>query len=305
MLSKKELSKYILGLRPNLSPSTVKSYTSFLFQIYFQATNNKDIIDTEWFSNNQHKIIEILKSRPHTSINAMLTPVCVLINDPEKTSFLRTEMLKNAIEYNKSASSGVKTETQEENWIPYDEVVEKWNEWKIKADDIIKLPDYMQTEHVKIDFKKFILLSLTSGIYFPPRRSEWVSMKFKNYDPEKDNYIDFENKLFIINKYKTSRFYGQSRIPIPDQLLYYMQKFIEIVKPPTEYLFTSSRGEPFINSRLTDILNSIFGKKVSVTMLRHIYKSHKYPNIPPLTQLRDDAKQMGHSLVESLQYIKR
>jgi hypothetical protein len=40
-------------------------------------------------------------------------------------------------------------------------------------------------------------------------------------------------------------------------------------------------------------------------MLRHIYKSHHYKDMPTMAQLKQDAKDMGHSVKQSIQYVLR
>jgi hypothetical protein len=40
-------------------------------------------------------------------------------------------------------------------------------------------------------------------------------------------------------------------------------------------------------------------------MLRHIYLSDKYKNIPKITQMENLAEQMGHSPAQAMEYIKR
>jgi hypothetical protein len=39
--------------------------------------------------------------------------------------------------------------------------------------------------------------------------------------------------------------------------------------------------------------------------LRHSFLSEKYKDVPALDDLQKEAKEMGHSLIEHLEYIKK
>ena len=40
-------------------------------------------------------------------------------------------------------------------------------------------------------------------------------------------------------------------------------------------------------------------------MLRHIYLTNVYKNVPKINQMQDLANEMGHSVSTALEYIKR
>ena len=307
LLNRPKLAEYLLALRPTLAKATIVSYTSMLMNIYFDATRegNADSLDPEWFGNHQQEIIKIIQTRPTTSQATILSSVSVIINDSSKSKIIREELKKNVVINQENASSGVKSDKQQDNWLPYEDVLDVWREYLHKADAIYKMPENLQSkEEIKLELKKFMLLSLTTGVYFPPRRSEWSSLKFINYNPQTDNYIDFPNKRFVLNKYKTAKFFGRTEIDIPDELMGHIHKFIEIVKPPSDYFLSTTKGEQYGNSRITFVLNKIFDRKISTSMLRHIYKTSQHMNMPALQELLDQAHQMGHGLAVSLQYIK-
>jgi L-rhamnose isomerase len=52
-------------------------------------------------------------------------------------------------------------------------------------------------------------------------------------------------------------------------------------------------------------LNKLFGKNVSTSMLRHIWTSDKYKDMPSLKELTANAEAMGHSVAQHLEYIVR
>ena len=56
-------------------------------------------------------------------------------------------------------------------------------------------------------------------------------------------------------------------------------------------------------NQITRILNRIFGKKISVSMLRNIYLSSKYGDM--MNEMKNDAKMMATSVSTATQnYIK-
>jgi hypothetical protein len=63
-------------------------------------------------------------------------------------------------------------------------------------------------------------------------------------------------------------------------------------------------GTKFSAQNITRELNSIFGKKISTSMLRHIYLSNLYKDVPKLNQMRETAEKMGHDFTTALQYVK-
>lgn len=304
-LDRPQLHEHLLALRPNLAEQTVKSYVSLLMNIYFDATRDGDaqFIETDWFGDNQPEIVRIIQTRPVSSRASILSPVSVIINDPTKSKIVRDELKKNVVERQNFANSGVRSKKQEENWISYEDVLGKWEHYLHIANAVYAMPENVQNSGTKLEFTKFIILSLTTGFYFPPRRSEWCSVKFRNYS-DTENYLDVERKKFVLNKYKTAKYYGRTEIDIPDDLMNHLNCYLEVVRPRGDFLLSTEGGSPLQNSRLTAILNEIFGKKVSTSMLRHIYKTSQNMNMPVVQSLIDEARKMGHGLAQSLQYIK-
>ena len=53
------------------------------------------------------------------------------------------------------------------------------------------------------------------------------------------------------------------------------------------------------------MLNKIFGKEVSVNMLRHVYLSNYYKGMPKLSNMEELAFSMGHNVQTALEnYVK-
>jgi hypothetical protein len=62
-------------------------------------------------------------------------------------------------------------------------------------------------------------------------------------------------------------------------------------------------GNEITSSGMTKILNSVFGKSISVNQLRHIYITEK--SAPLMKQLEETAAAMGHSTEQAKLYVKK
>jgi hypothetical protein len=145
----------------------------------------------------------------------------------------------------------------------------------------------------------FVILSLFTLI--PPRRSlDYVEFKINNIDTNKDNYI--KGNSLVFNTYKTSTQKGQQTIKIPKELKSLLNKYIKLISDKSDYLLFNNKIEQLSIPNFTLRLNKIFGKKVSVNMLRHIYLSEKHAD--NLKEMKDDFAKMGSSLKQSNTYIK-
>jgi hypothetical protein len=126
-------------------------------------------------------------------------------------------------------------------------------------------------------------------------------MKIRNFDTKKENY--YKAGKFYFNIYKTDSTYGLQVIDIPKPLDKLIKKWNKI--NTNDYMLYSSNGNHLSSPQITRILNKVFGIRVSTNMLRHIYLTNVYKDVPALEKMQKLAKSMGHSLETSLEYIKR
>ena len=136
----------------------------------------------------------------------------------------------------------------------------------------------------------------------PPRRSlDYSEMKIRNFDTKTDNY--YKANKFYFNKYKTFKTYGMQILDIPKEFNKVLKKWVKI--NTNDYMIYSSNGNKFTPPQITRTLNKIFGKKISTSMLRHIYLTDVYKDIPKINKMENLADQMGHSVFTAMEYIKR
>jgi len=189
-----------------------------------------------------------------------------------------------------------KTDKQKENWIEWNDVLQKRDALKSGLNDW----DIML---------KYLVLSLYTEI--PPRRNkDYMDMvvvsKYKPDLPTNKNYVCVDDGKFVFNQYKTSKKYGQQVEDIPVKLRKIIKQYL------TNYPGELKEGSALLVDRhgsvltavntITRILNSVFGKRVGASMLRHIYLTNKYGK--ELKSMEQDSAAMAHSMVQQREYIK-
>ena len=288
--------------KPNIAISTVNSYATNLKSLFYSHNPKKVDVIPEWFLDHEH-MLEIMKEEPIVKQSNFLTALIAYDKHNEK---YKSALMLLAPQLNKKKDSQIKTEKQTENWKSYDEIKKIYEDMLLICDPLLKSKQPMNKEQMN-KLQDFIILSLTCGYWIPPRRSEdWCKMKtgIKNYDNEKDNYIDFINSKFVFNIYKTSKTYDEQAVEIPPKLKRILRRYIKLLDD-NEYLLTTQKNTPLSSSYLTKLLNRIFGANISTSMLRHIYLTSKYENVPALAEMQKTAEEMGHSVTEALRYVKR
>ena len=116
-------------------------------------------------------------------------------------------------------------------------------------------------------------------------------------DTNKDlNYLDINESKFIFNNFKTAGTYQTQIIDIPENLmsvikLYFTKRTWTKKKIP---FLVKHDGSPLTTStQMTRILNKIFDKNISVSMLRNMFITNKYKDIK--IEKDNDATAMGTS----------
>lgn len=297
-----DLDKLIRQNKPNISASSIKTYKSLLKNLYYRHHDAGSKMNVKWFED-EDAILDILKDvEPRsrkTTIAALLT--ISKDNDFEKYRRLLTSDIQQT---NTSLLDQTKSASQKENWIDYSEVQTLYEKYYEKTKSIFKRnKSDIDSKDIQ-DMTDYIVLALTCGIFFPPRRSlDWVRMKIRNFDEKNDNWLDLENKQFVFNVYKTAKFYDTQRVDIPSKFMKILKRFINLVD--SDFLIVNKKGEPFTAQRMTQKMNQLFGSKISTSLIRHIYLSDKLKAIPKLSELTQLSKDMGHSVMQQLEYIKK
>jgi integrase len=288
------LKTIIQEKRPNLSNTSLNTYTSTLSNLYKKIWTNQEL-DVHKFDDTE-KVLDFLKDLPVNKRKSILSALVVL---SEKKEY-RDQMLEDIKAYNVETAKQQKTENQKESWVSMDDIKKKYEELRKNALLIWRKPNLSIKD--KQDIQDYIILALMGGVHIPPRRlKDFVDFKIHNVDEDKDNYRA-GGKLYY-NSYKTAKTYGKQNVPIPPVLARILRRWENV--NDNDYLFSDSKGNKLSNVKLNQRLNKIFDKKVSVNQLRHSYLTGKYGNlINQKNELKEDFKLMGSSIAQELVYIK-
>lgn len=291
-----------------LSNSSINCYIKQLERLNGDTVNNlKFLFDYDDIMSKLEKYGNATRKNYLAMINSILG----LFNEP-KYEKLKDKYYKLMMELDtqqrEDSKSNEKSQTQKDNWLDWEDIEKVKKELENDVNTFKSKQTINEKQYDKI--LDLLLLSLYTDI--PPRRNEYKDMivvkKWKPTMPNDVNYYSQSDNTFIFNVYKTSKKYGQQILKLEDN-----NKLISIIKlylkhhplkNETNYDFlVSHKGTPFIINTITKRLNSIFGKKIGASMLRHIYLTHKYAD--DLEQMKLDSQMMAHSMNEQKEYIKK
>ena len=293
------LKEYLVEHKPTLSTSSVTTYSSILKSLYTKVFDSNEI-NINKLKEETDTILDYLKELPFNKRKTTLSALLIL--SPNEKRY-RDLMLNDIETYNKQENKQVMNQKQEDNWITEQDIKDKWESSKKNATLLYKKHHLTQADLQ--DIQSFVILSLLSGVFIPPRRllDYTEPFKIKNIDKEKDNYIEKNNLVF--HTYKTAKFYGEQQVEIPSPLKKILMKWIAV--NPTDYLLFDSQLKPLSSVKLNQRLVKLFdNKKVGINMIRHSYLSTKYQPLATLNkELEQDFKQMGSSTAQTNVYIKK
>jgi hypothetical protein len=249
----------------------------------------------KFFSDKDKEIIDHLKDKTPQTKKTTLSALFVLT----KMQSYRDVMMDVMKSVNDSYKEQKMNAKQQENWMSIDEIKTKYNVLEEKATKMLSNKSIMN-ENVMMEFLLLAFLGGVSGL--APRRSlDYALMKIRNFDTKKDNY--YKAGKFYFNIYKTDSTYGLQVIDIPKPLDKLIKKWNKI--NTNDYMLYSSNGNHLSSPQITRILNKALGKTISTNLLRHIYLTNVYKDVPSLSKMEDLASRMSHSVGTAMEYIKR
>lgn len=289
--------------RPNVSQSTLKTYQSGIRSIGKHL--NVEVDSPQIIVDNIDAIINYLNDKKLNVRKTKMSALIVFLDEDtpsEQTSEvinrLRTIVAKDKLENEENEIKQSMTERQKKNYISWDEVLKIYESLKTEAEPLFKLSTLTVANFRKL--MNYVLLSCY--VLIPPRRSlDYTAFKIRNYDTAKDNYMLPKSKknksVFVFNQYKNSNRMGTQEIQIPNTLKTIIQKWT--LKNPYDHLLTTADGKPVTQTKINAMLNDIFQKNISSTLLRHIWVTNKYGHVD-LEELHEDANKLGQSNPERL-----
>jgi hypothetical protein len=294
--------------RPDLSQGSLRTYVSILknlaLQMNIKLETPKDVI------NNYKSIVNHLKDVPPKNRKTRLSALVVFIdkeNDnaaSNASNAFRHQMTDDGKESDKIDLKQELTSRQKEGMMSWEEVMKKYNDLEKEVSPLLKKEKLDKHQFNKVQM--YVILSCM--LLIPPRRSlDWVAFKLRNYDKTNDNYFMLEKRkpFFIFNVYKTAKKKGQQKEEIPTKLWKILQCWNKL--NPHDYLIMNSKQSSEINAtQLTNMLYQFFDKPLSTSLLRHIYLSNKYKDMPALKEMMETADNMGQQdIMTALKYVKK
>jgi hypothetical protein len=283
--------------RPHLSSGSIKTYKSVLKSVYNKCYMDNDY-DYDKF-NDSSKMLDHMKEIPFNKRKTVLAALSVLTGNPDYTKV----MMNDIHEYNAEQLKQEKTPAQEEGMIEPSEVELIFNDLETNAKHILKKSNLSQADLNEV--MKWVILALTGGIFQAPRRSvDFGNMKWRNIDKAKDNYVDIKAGKFVFQNYKTAKSYGTQETDISKPIKVILNKWFKVVPDGCDYVLFDGKLKELTSPQMTHRLNQIFGKKISTSMLRHIYLTKQFGGID-LEELKNTATAMGNSSMQALLYVKK
>jgi hypothetical protein len=291
-------------LKPNMSVNSIKTYNSLLRSVYKNVFGNINDVQMKNFSDHK-QVMEFLDEK---SFGTRKTYLAALVCIAPDVAEYKKQMMSDIKEYNEETSKSELTTKLENSAINEEEIDTLVDKLKRDADILYKkksprLADLM-------DIQNYIIISLYYGHIVPRRSTDYVDMKYQNYDKEKDNYIDLKKSKLVFNKYKTAQkmgkeLKGEQTLDIPPALKKILTKWIALIPSEIDTLFFNSNLEPLSNVTLNQRLNALFGGKKGVNSLRHFYLTSKYKQLMIANEdMAEDMDAMGSSKAQASVYVK-
>lgn len=240
------------------------------------------------------------KLEPYAT-NSKRTFYIALVAFLPETNKARKYYYSKMMEINKASETNTeKSQKQKDNWISQKEVMDVWKDLGKKVETIYESPNAISPWEFG-QIRKYVLLSLF--VLNPPRRAlDYTDMiivpQYEEGMDKKYNYMSLNDKTFYFNNYKTASKYKTQSVPINPEL------FDIITAYKIDGFLLGDEINPLRVGNVTGLFNSIFKKKVSVSMLRNIFMTNKYGG--NIEEMRNDIKNMATSIhVAVNHYIKK
>ena len=289
-----------------LSPNTIVLYMKNLKKL----NGNQPMNDFK-FLYQPKKVVDAINQYAETTKRNFIIAVVSALNlagDSAKHKKLYGDYYNMMMTMNKDIKeSGGKSKEDLPSW---DDVLKRYDALKEKVEatkDFSKEADYM-------NLLKYTILSLY--VLQPPRRNgDYLEMMivpvYNDNLPESHNYLATKGGEFIFNKYKTSKKYGEFKQNIVPELKSVITLYLKHHPLLWEGRKQRKEAVPFLvfkdgdplhqlNS-ITRIINSVLGKGVGSSALRHIYLTQKYGDVTK--EMEEDSAAMGHSVGQQKDYI--
>jgi integrase len=297
-MNRAEILKSILNNKSDISDNSARVYVATLASL----AKHFDWTDVKNFTSKSKDILKYLETLSPTRRKAMLSALIAIVSHKTYSKIYKDKMIEVSKECREEDEKQEKSEKQEENWESWDSVMKLYRELEEEALPLFK-KDKLTSPNLKT-LQHYVILSCY--VLIPPRRiADFINFKIKDIDQKQDNWFDEKTNELVFNNYKTAKNYGTQRVECPESLQAVFRKWFPVASRYSEYLLFNSYGNHLTQPQLTKMLNAIFDKNISASMLRHIYVSDvTLKNMPKLSELEKVAHDMGHDVRQQVLYKK-
>ena len=300
----------------DIKEKSINAYITSLKKIHNYIDDGSDFDSLKFLDSKKFKeVLEFLDTLKLPTRKNYIAAILVALSSEKSPNDKLIEKYRNhldilAVEYNKKIKSHEKSEKLEKNWVTMKELLDIVKRYKreIKERNLL-IKETFNKKDLDL-YQKYLVGSLYTIL--PPLRNDYANMKvitfkeYENIEDKKNNYlviVSKSKKFFSFGAYKTSEVYGIKTLDIPRNLNNIINKWLERNK--TGFFLINTKNEPLSENGLTKFLYKTFentGKKISSTIIRHVYLSDKYKNVNE--EKAKVASQMMHSVAEQNNYIK-
>lgn len=269
----------------NLSASTCKTYLSLLTSVQKKLSDGD--LTVSFYKTNVAEILEHIDGleKPQTR-KTLLSALFVLTGDED----YKEKMLENVKVVNDHYKQQKTDPDRLKNVKSFDEIKVLHNQFK----------NAYKNNPTNSNLMDLLISSVCSGAVegLPPRRVlDYAVMKLKGYNRETDNY--FEKGKFYFNQFKTKGHKGKQEMEVPKEVITLINKRKKTAT--NDFLLDNESNEPYTQSSLSKKIKKLFQGN-SQDVLRSIYLSNLYKDLPAVSFLQDTADKMGHSISSALGY---
>jgi len=299
----------------DIKPSSLKTYMSSLktLQARINPEAKGDLINTK-FLHDYNKVMDIIADDKITNKKNKITSILVALNsDTPKNDKLiekyNIQLKELSEQYLLQLKTQKKTDTQDENWIQYSDMIDMINTImkEVKTTGIRNKPELNNKE-----FDLLQQLVILRTYMASPLRNDFADMRvlsrkaFNDLDKKDEaNYLVVDNstkKEFHINQFKNLRIIGNKIFKVPATLNAVLNIWLKYNRSGW-FLVRSDRIHAMNPNGITKFLNKIFkkhvGKKISTSMIRHIVISHMLKDKPTIEEKETEEKEVENKFLHS------
>jgi hypothetical protein len=284
MSTKDELQAALKAARPHLSQSSLTTYASVLGS----ALRALDITLADVTANADRLVAHALAKTSMQSAKSLLSTLVVLTG----LDVFKQPMGELMAQLKETATTQQTSAHRADIDLSWPDVVAR-----AAASDAL-----IRRSPTNKNLVENLVYHLALGIDHPPRRLEIASLKVRNYDEAKDNYL--QGSTLVYNNYKTARKYGQMRISVLPKTMKTVRRLMK--QQDSDYLLTTVTGKPMSNSVLSHRIGAVMGNpKIGIDVIRSTFITHVFRGAPTLKDAESLATAMGNSVAAQQLFYRK